>query len=987
MLGEGSATVSMDIQFRPLAAALNGADTKSAGNSIKHINELWVVVYKNDGTFYEKVKVSHDTQRVSNYQNTELNTSDLQSETAFAESQYCHSTFDMDLPLGKYRIYAVANYDLSSFSGTEDDLKSINLTWNASNIAANNAMFGYFTDGEDGGSAPVIAIDRSGKSLHAWVKRAASKVTVSFDGTNLNENVYIYLHTIQIKDIPTTCWLGKNNSPTSLDQLIADGEIQYLRPNSSTDKTAGIRITKGVPTGGRDMDVVHSETADALFFYENMQGKDSQKHQYNNFESKDNKPYGTYIEVKGYYVNKNAASASQGPIIYRFMLGKNITDDFNAERSCHYKLILKFKNDANDPDWHIEYEPENPEISVPSPMYISYLHAERLDIPVVIHGSSVSSFTATISDNDWYYDGHPMLTTANDQDYNGFLSFARPEKNNSISMNATERSDDFDANKTRNNFTPVDGGNEFHYTVPVYTRAVQLGGAYSGNNAYIHKERKAKVRFTANVVVEGVTKTLSKEIEIIQVKRVVNPTGVWRPYNSTKQFNVVLMESDAVQTDDVTTNDVASFVPTVSDGPWAAEIIQGADWVRISKTDSNYGTTKLTGSTGSTIDFYYKPSSTCSSTTTRSGVIKITYHNNTCIHYVFVMQGSAPVQMGDSQTKWHMTNVNCRGVEESTPLHEGSMFRYFNVHAAIIAENSYRSGYGPYEPIANITYTTNSGGIWTKEGDGGTTLSAREWPLTNDGDDSGLGSWETEYTLRTYYNTSFANIMNGNAKVATCAQWNELKDMDRYYGVLYGDNSTMTKTTADDAYEFPFVGVPGSHTDRNNIPYNYDKGMRGMFVWDRYTNGGGSGAGGVLFFPIGATGHGHRMHFPDWGSSTTNFKTGHTGYYDIGSLKYGTTSEVTTSGGSIDYNRPLLYDLYLSPGAIYWCRDWVGNANGVDDEPWSTDGQNAMDINYHTYDFNTYGELATWRMRTISGNTKSTYTTSSDACYIRCVQN
>ena len=84
MLGEGSATVSMDIQFRPLAAALNGADTKSAGNSIKHINELWVVVYKNDGTFYEKVKVSHDTQRVSNYQNTELNTSDLQSETAFA---------------------------------------------------------------------------------------------------------------------------------------------------------------------------------------------------------------------------------------------------------------------------------------------------------------------------------------------------------------------------------------------------------------------------------------------------------------------------------------------------------------------------------------------------------------------------------------------------------------------------------------------------------------------------------------------------------------------------------------------------------------------------------------------------------------------------------------------------------------------------------------------------------------------------------------
>lgn len=136
LLGDGVTSVTMDIQFRPMAAALDDSATKSAGNSIKHINDLWVVVYKNDRTFFEKVKVSHDTGRVSNYQNTELDV----TETGFAESKYCHSTFDMELPLGKYRIYAVANYDLSSFTGTEDELKSIKLTWNASNIAANNAM-------------------------------------------------------------------------------------------------------------------------------------------------------------------------------------------------------------------------------------------------------------------------------------------------------------------------------------------------------------------------------------------------------------------------------------------------------------------------------------------------------------------------------------------------------------------------------------------------------------------------------------------------------------------------------------------------------------------------------------------------------------------------------------------------------------------------------------------------------------------------------
>ena len=87
---------------------------------------------------------------------------------------------------------------------------------------------------------------------------------------------------------------------------------------------------------------------------------------------KDGVKYGSYIEVKGYYVNKTATNASQGPIVYRFMLGKDTERNCDAERSNHYKLVLKFNKDANNTDWHIEYEPENPEISVASPLYISY---------------------------------------------------------------------------------------------------------------------------------------------------------------------------------------------------------------------------------------------------------------------------------------------------------------------------------------------------------------------------------------------------------------------------------------------------------------------------------------------------------------------------------------------------------------------------------------------------------------------------------------
>lgn len=71
---------------------------------------------------------------------------------------------------------------------------------------------------------------------------------------------------------------------------------------------------------------------------------------------KDGKPDGTYVEVKAYYRNTRRGQETEGNITYRFMLGKNTTNDFNAERNCHYKLILSFLGDANNVDWHIDYE-------------------------------------------------------------------------------------------------------------------------------------------------------------------------------------------------------------------------------------------------------------------------------------------------------------------------------------------------------------------------------------------------------------------------------------------------------------------------------------------------------------------------------------------------------------------------------------------------------------------------------------------------------
>lgn len=1070
-IGEGTSDVRFDIEFRPLESV--DPSTRTAGDAVKHIESVCVVVYKTDGDLYGKYPIGNIT--TSEEDTADISLTPPDGSSGFAESTYCSASFSLQLPLGEYRIYAVANYiPTDEQIATEEALKSISFDWN-STIAENNAMFGYFTNGnvsvpsydsdtaEGRFEAPVLRIDKNNVTLHAWVRRLVSKVTVGFDGSELNENVYIYIHSVQIKDIPSEAYLGKDNKPSS--GLIANGETIWYRSSSSAVKTAGLRVTKGVP-GGISMDGtlaegtqpdnsdnqggIHHETANSLFLFENLQGntatiKGKWQDSGNSFDSegnitgiqdgaidhpdggtsgtidfKDGVSNGSYIEVKAYYVNKTSTNASQGEIVYRFMLGKDTERNCDVERSNHFKVVLKFIKDANNIDWHIDYEPENPEISVPSPMYISYLHSEKLDIPVVVRGAEVVSFYAQIVENNWYYEGHPAIHADNDYDYNGFLSFVEPDVNGNVAGTASWRQTDFQATDESTDsavpdfkVTSPEGKQEYHYTVPVWTRHLQQGQGFSGNNTYIHKERTAKVKFTVVVKdANGNTKTIEETIEVIQVKRVVNPAGVWRPADSDQHFHVVQMESDAVSTAQYASPDQAvSFRPTVSDGPWAAEIISGEDWVRISKTNGNYSTAKLEGSTGTNIDFYYKPVGINSTGETRCGVIRITYHNNTCVHYIFVSQGLEPVAMGSSKTKWHMTNLHCQGVEEATPLHEGSMFRYRNTYAAILAENNYRPdiktgyGYGPFKPIANYSYTTDTGGYWTKEDAGGTVSGAREWPLSNDGYPTSIGSLESEYTLRINREDYNFNNALSNASIATCAQWNELVDLERYFGVLYGEVSTETKMTVDDAYEYPFVGVDGSHTNLNTVPYNYDKGMRGMFVWDSKGLAGRDDStigNGHLFFPIGSTGHGHRLHFPDWNSSDN---TAIQPYEKIGELKYATMSEPLG-----DTKRPMLDDLYLSPGAIYWCKNWINNTNNIDDEPGYTQyGQNAQDINYHTYDFNTYSEYATWRRPTSNGKgskgnltsyyyngttyydiSSSTgtyaYTQGSDACFIRCVE-
>lgn len=400
--GEGKCVISGTVKFKSFTPALNGS-TRTPGDAIKEINSLCVLLYDANTENPEQSKLVnkyflkpkgtsgadgyYDVTSVNRETNTgqEETSGEGTSLPSLAEVNTPRATFKLTVPYGNYYIYAVANMDdLSSHESeiqTVDGLKNISLQWNTDDITANSQMFGHFFSTDNTTTeAPLLTINQSGKSgmeLFAWVRRAASKVTVAFDGSKLEEGITIKLRKLRIKRIPSTCYLGKNNSVGEGGLIETGEEVDY----ATVAYTEEPLVTKELPYYPRKeeeksnedgtttkswiMDPgAHSETnLYSLFFYENMQGEGPDKRQSD--ANKDgaldeiykyqDKPYATYIEVETYYESTNPQNPGMSNITYRFMLGQDIIKDYNAKRNCHYKLTLCFNRFADDPDWRIDY--------------------------------------------------------------------------------------------------------------------------------------------------------------------------------------------------------------------------------------------------------------------------------------------------------------------------------------------------------------------------------------------------------------------------------------------------------------------------------------------------------------------------------------------------------------------------------------------------------------------------------------------------------
>lgn len=982
---KGKVRVEATLDFKPMSTGL--ARTRTAGDAIGEINSLHVLLYKaSDKSLVQSWEIDS-----KDYKAEDVDRTDADAENgASAESSTKRITFKLNgtVDAGSYYAYAVANIpdlleakEYAEHIKTVDGLKSLPLTWNPDDIGANGQMIGCFTGRNSAQREDTpLTLQGSVTRLHAWLRRAASKVTVAFDGSDLNEGVFIYLQSVQIKDIPKQCYLGRENRVGAQGYTLEypengpdmdDGEIFYYHKVDNPDdytygsECADHRITSGHPRVGS-----HGEKDNAFFFFENMQGKDvydkrpdanedgaldypglpGDPEKYPLYRLKDDVPYGTYIEVKAHYISTNPQRIGSGPIIYRFMLGQDEKKDFEAKRNCHYKLTLKFRRFANEADWHIEYEEPEPGVMTPEPYYISYLYNHSMEYPIKVNtgGRKIEWIKATILDNRWAPDkANPEIywdemDKPYENQWNGFLSLHKTVKTILVNTDGDNKAQ-YEAAPKRGereyrNFEPgkehttagaksddtyrveKDPTEEHTYNIyiPMYTRAKQMiaSTGYTGNNPYVAYQRKAEVQIETKL--EGLA-SYKNVVPVYQVRRVVNPKGIYRSARNNKSFQVLLKR--------LPRENATHFETFQSEGPWKAYIVKSYNGTGISLSasgesrlveneDPEYGDV-IHGKTGSLIDFNVDFTAG-NPGANRYAVVRVEYHNYTCQHLIFVRQGNEPDNLLDNGALWYAENMRTKTERASSPLDEGSLFRFGNWAQPLDALSNKNSK----EPWINVVPSDFK--MYPTDG----------FIMAGTGEKK---TWSQITSKR--LDTGAFEDPSSDMRVAELADYQALFDSDdieQGYGVLYGDDATQTADDIADVY-----GYDHAHAAQG-------RGMRGCFVYNKTT-------GKNLFFPIGASGYGHRRVKE---KGVLRYAAGRTDYYP--------------SPGVND--RPLFYDLYRRPGAIYWLRN---SAKGKDNLL-----KGGWDINYFTFDFNSIDAS-----NMADGSQGSLEKTNvSSACFVRCVK-
>ncbi len=967
-----------------------------------------------------------------------------------------------DVPYGPYKIYAVANLGVngkttrevleSADITTPEALSSMKAEWDRTNMLNNAQMTGYFSEGEQtpspgtGSAVEIVKINQPNMKIHSWLRRLVSKVTIDYDPPNLRKGVTVTIKKVTIRDVASSCYLGL---PNKIGPVDGDGVINTDELVSGADASDGnhyidygetgivlTSATEGYPQSPDFKGAPHREQDPALFFFENMQGEVSDKDingklqdgklqdgngdgiidhpdgwKEGSTDYKDGLRYGTYVEVEAEYDAKSVGHIGHGSIKYRFMIGKNVTTNCDAERNHHYKLKLCFMGNANEVDWHIEYD-ETPGFYGPNPYYVSYAYNRMTYYPLRISGELDGEVKLTIFQNAWwpnnatdydYYGKTNKDAKNNDlkndegqdsvgidmsklytpdktfplQPWTGFLSLAQDMSlentnvagdlrmlsgydaykpylyqywlgTNNPGIHTETKNDDTGLNRGVRSYSSTPGshtdrGGDYTVTkdetsttinVPFFTREKQLQKrtAYTGNNPYTSYWREAKIEIEYKLKNES--KSRKDTIKVYQVRRIVNPKGVWRKHDNATGFHVNLKYQESE------TN--INFKSLKSKGPWRAYISRGnTSFISLN------GKNEVRGGDDTEIDFHIAFNGTIAATENRCAIIRVEYNNYSCHHLIFVRQGSAPIQMNaNSTTKWHLANVSTTGgtqaaptvSEGASPLDEGSMFRFGNLSVGL-------------SPLSNPPYAKEINGALLDDSDFDFTKSGTTDPSFDYVSTSTSKKTTTWSTITcTAKGTAFPSVKvnNKTCRVATGTDFNTLISgttntsmMEYDYGVLYGDESTETASTIEQAYGY-------CPDDSKTTGY----GMRGVFVYNSSTSVATLG-GNNIFFPIGRAGYGRRKM-----NAGKNWDRTYSGSNAV--LQYAGRGKWYKDTESADVKYlPLFNDIFRSHGALYWLNQQFGD-------------KYTLDINYHTLDFN-LSDLG----YSVANN--------SDACFVRLV--
>ena len=1045
-IGEGEANVSCNVRFEPLASAL---ESRAPGNAIQNINSLTVLVYDIRGKFIRSYTDSELTDyNVDQKGNTDFPEIDGAGEhytPTQAETATARATFTIPkLPYGRYKIYCVANVALTPAEMKDIELvRNKTITWQAGNIPANNAMFGYFvnadkdvtTGGANGFDAPPVTVGRDKQNIHSWIKRCSSKLTVAFDGSKLHNNVYVYIKSVTLHDIPKTCKLGADNRPTEQSQLInpynvtaADAEqntvmyynnkYQYgpesgTHANPGTDYNNWLMVTNA--SGPKYDGLVgsdHSENANALYFFENNQGdyEDApDKREYDKRQQwsevgeiinqptqkdfKDNVRWGTYVEVEAYYRSTNTANIGYGKIIYRFMLGKNITYNYNASRNHHFKLTLGFRGWANQPDWHIEYTEPEPALLTPD-FHVSYLYNTRHTYNYKINGK-VKRVTMEIVENNWApYDrktgtvppekygtfsenSFTSWFTWNKKAYEegpkgqlpfngikrpwcGFLALQMPNMDKNILMNYSYNTGETGQTALKKYYL---GQGEGNTAVNQSKRVFEVADLTPG----VHK---ASLEYNDWSVTRVDDDAIMLHVPMwTRNKTMINLAlfGGYNPYERFQRKAVVRItaefEDGTVKTNDVEviqarriTNpvgvwrkydrknsftvgmmnregiDAVEYSLYESEGDWEAYIEKG-DRSHFSLSTVIGGTymngDTIKGRTNTNVKFNVNFNG-CDIMESKCAVLRINYNNSQCVHRIMLRQGVyAPLAVVGS-TKWSSFSVY------SGTTREGSNNKK---HDIVMTKNPLTLGTlfkraNINEGILVANNEKTGLGLFEHPGDILMDLSNNTKKkfidvAWNDNRDFSEGWGEFYSTFELPDGTEESRTY----RMPTYDDFSELSNNAEYiYGILYGSGAIETQTSFANAFGFE---------DGSNSGADDSRGIRGIVVYNN-TNAN------QIFFPIGARGAGRRCTFrvmegQGWDQYLSNDDPRF--IKNAGWLKYSQSTALLTS--ELDMYRPIPYDTWHDPGAQYWLDK-------------TSHGAASWDMNYFAFDFTEYNTNG-WR--------------------------